>query len=112
MLFRSKLEVSGQELLFVLLTDSSIYTMLQVRIVAGAVKEENFEAVMKALNELNVRYKMFKYAVSGEGDLLLTVCLPSTAEHFDARLVSAVLEEILKHLTEVYPSLMRNIWAQ
>ena len=110
-LFRSFMEVSGQNLPTMLVLDDSIYVMLQVRVAAGVVKEANRAAVVEHLNQLNEKYKVFKYYVNEAGDIVIESCIPSTDDSFVPELVNAVIDVILKHLVEEYPQMMKIVWA-
>lgn len=110
-LYRSFMEVSGQNLPTMIVVDDSIYVMLQVRVAAGVVKEANKAAVMEHINKLNEKYKVFKYYVSDTGDIVIESCIPSTDNEFMPDLVHAVIDVILKHLTEEYPNIMKVVWA-
>lgn len=110
-IFRTQLEVGGQQLPVILITDDSLYTLLQVRVVAAAVKGANDLVLQEYVNTLNRTYKAFKYYLSETNDLILDSCLPAVPEQFEPQLVSLILDIILRHLTEEYPALMRTIWA-
>lgn len=108
--FRSRMEIGGQELPMIVLIDNSIYTLVRIQIVASAVKESNSVEISKLLNALNRQYKVFKYYVTEKGDLCLDCCIPSTEENFDGELIRMIIQVILQHLTEEYPNLMRSVW--
>lgn len=108
--FRSFMEVEGQNLPIVVITDRSIYTIIRVQIAGKVVKNHNPEEVLKYVNELNSQYKVFKYFVTEEGDLCLDSCIPSIDEKFDSELIYTVIDVLLKHLLEQYPILMGKIW--
>ena len=110
-LYRSFMEVSGQNLPTMLVLDDSIYVMLQVRVAAGVVKEANRAAVVEHLNQLNEKYKVFKYYVNEAGDIVIESCIPSTDDSFVPEMVNAVIDVILKHLVEEYPQMMKIFWA-
>ena len=110
-LYRSFMEVSGQNLPTMLVLDDSIYVMLQVRVAAGVVKEANRAAVVEHLNQLNEKYKVFKYYVNEAGDIVIESCIPSTDDSFVPEMVNAVIDVILKHLVEEYPQMMKIVWA-
>ncbi|MEG0797378.1 MAG: YbjN domain-containing protein [Acidaminococcaceae bacterium] len=109
--YRAFLEIKGQKLPTMLVVDDSIYGMLQVRVAEALVTEDNKTAVLTYINELNKKYKVFKYYVGDKGDLCLDSCMPSTGEGFDPNIVHAVIDVVLKHLNDEYPVLMRKIWA-
>ena len=56
-LYRSFMEVSGQNLPAMVVLDDSIYAMVQVRVAAGLVKDANRAAIMEHINKLmkNIR---------------------------------------------------------
>ena len=101
--YRAHMEVSSQNLPTMIVLDDSIYTMIQVRVAAGVVNGGNREAVLAHLNELNKKYKVFKYY---EG------CITTTDEGFEAPIIHTVIDVILKHLTEEYPVLMSKVWGK
>ncbi|MDL2280834.1 hypothetical protein LJC10_03110 [Selenomonadales bacterium OttesenSCG-928-I06] len=109
--FRSRIEVEGQHLPMIIIMDQSIYTMLRVQVSAKLVKDSNKNEILNYINDLNSKFKVFKYYVTEEGDLCLDSCILSTDDAFDGRMVQTVLDVVLKHLVEQYPILMRKIWA-
>ncbi len=111
MLYRAFLEVKGQKLPSLLVLDDSIYTMFQVLIATKVVTDTNKSAVENILNSYNRKFKVFKYYVNDNGDICLESCMPSTAESFDATIIQAVIDVVLKHLTEEYPKLMKELWG-
>ena len=109
--YRSAMEVGGQNLPTMLVIDESIYVMLQVRVGAGLVKESNKAAVMEHMNSLNENYKVFKYYANENGDIVIESCIPTTDEEFMPELVHAVIYVVLKHLNAEYPKLMKTVWS-
>ena len=109
--YRSAMEVGGQNLPTMLVIDDSIYVMLQVRVGAGMVKDSNRAAVMAHMNSLNENYKVFKYYANENGDIVIESCIPTTDEEFMPELVHAVIDVVLKHLNEEYPKLMKTVWS-
>ena len=89
----------------------SIYTMIQVRVAAGVVNAGNREGVLMHINELNKKYKVFKYYEGDNGDICLDSCITTTDEGFEAPVIHTVIDVILKHLVEEYPVLMRKVWG-
>ena len=109
--YRSAMEVGGQNLPTMLVIDESIYVMLQVRVGAGLVKESNKAAIMEHMNSLNENYKVFKYYANENGDIVIESCIPTTDEEFMPELVHAVIDVVLKHLNAEYPKLMKTVWS-
>ena len=109
--YRSFMEVSGQNLPTMVVLDDSIYAMVQVRVAGGVVKEANRAAVLAHLNQLNEKYKVFKYFVSESGDITIESCAPTTDDGFDPNVIHAIIDVILKHLADEYPQIMKVVWA-
>ncbi|WP_278537992.1 YbjN domain-containing protein [Fusobacterium varium] len=110
--YRSFMEVEGQNLPIIVITDNSIYSMIRVQVAAKVVKNHNLEKVLEYINELNRQYKVFKYFVTEDGDLCLDSCIPSSSDSFDGELVYTIIDVLLKHLVEHYAVLMRKIWSE
>lgn len=109
--FRSNIEVEGQKLETVLLLDNSIYNIIRVRVADGALKAANEVALIKAINEMNAKYKVFKYYFVEGGNLILDACVPSRAGEIDPEMLLTVMDVIVKHLAEDYKEIMKTIWA-
>ena len=109
--FRSSIEVEGQQLPTLVITDSSIYTMIRVRVANAALKEGNEPELLKAIGKLNSHYKIFKYYFAEDGALILDSYLLEKPEELDGDMVYTVLDIIVKHLLAEYKNIMKAIWA-
>ena len=109
--FRSSIEVEGQQLPTLVITDSSIYTMIRVRVANAALKEGNETELLKAIGKLNSHYKIFKYYFAEDGALILDSYLLEYPEELDGDMVYTVLDIIVKHLLAEYKNIMKAIWA-
>ena len=109
--FRSSIEVEGQQLPTLVITDSSIYTMIRVRVANAALKEGNETELLKAIGKLNSHYKIFKYYFAEDGALILDSYLSEKPEELDGDMVYTVLDIIVKHLLAEYKNIMKAIWA-
>lgn len=110
--FRSSMQIKGQVLPFAILVDDSVYTLLQVQLVAGAVKGETFANLAPYLNELNNNYRVFKFVTTADGDLLLNACVPAQNDGFDPVLLNAIIGETVKFLEAEYASIMAKVWNE
>lgn len=110
--FRSNLPVAGQNLPFWIVIDDSVYTMIQVQIVAGIAVADKRERICGFLNDLNEQYKVLKYSADGQGNIILSCCIPAGVPHFEPALVIAILNQIQSNLDETYAELMRQLWAK
>lgn len=109
--FRSNITIDGQQLPTVIVLDSSIYSMIRVRIAPSAVNEANEAELTKALMALNRQYKLFKYYLADDGALILDACVLERTDASDGDMIYTVLDVIIKHLTEEYKKLMHLIWG-
>lgn len=109
--FRSAIDVEGQQLPTLVILDSSIYAMIRVRVANAALKEENKTALVEAINKINSQYKIFKYYFADDGALILDSYVLSRQEELDCDMVYTVLDIIVKHLTAEYKNIMKLIWA-
>lgn len=110
-IFRTNLEVGGQQLPVIFVTDDSLHASLQVRVAPEALQAGNSQSVLTYVNELNRTYKSFKYFIGIDNALILDICLTAVPEQFEPQLVSLTLDILLRHLQEKYPVIMRKIWA-
>lgn len=109
--FRSAIDVEGQQLPTLVILDSSIYAMIRVRVANAALKEENKTVLVEAINKINSQYKIFKYYFADDGALILDSYVLSRQEELDCDMVYTVLDIIVKHLTAEYKNIMKLIWA-
>ncbi|MBR1976260.1 MAG: YbjN domain-containing protein [Phascolarctobacterium sp.] len=110
--FRSLMQVKGQTLPFAVLIDKSVYALLQVQLAPAIIKGDVLGKVAAYLNEMNNNYRVFKFVVTNEGDLLLNACVVSKDDNFDPALVNAIIAETVKFLEGEYASIMAKIWKE
>ena len=110
--FHSLMQVKGQTLPFAILLDKSVYGLLQVRLAPEIIKGEVLAKVATYLNEMNNNYRVFKFVITNEGDLLLNACIVSKDDAFDPALVNAIIAETVKFLEAEYASIMAKVWEE
>ena len=110
--FRSLMQVKGQTLPFAVLIDKSVYALLQVQLAPAIIKGDVLSKVAAYLNEMNNNYRVFKFVVTNEGDLLLNACVVSKDDNFDPALVNAIIAETVKFLEGEYASIMAKVWKE
>lgn len=108
--FRSQLEVAGNNLPAVVILDDSLYGMLRVLIAPKAVSEENEKNLLTLLNGYNKRYKSFKHYLDEEGSVILDLCMILQDENVDGDLIYSMFGSILTHLNEGYKEIMQTVW--
>ena len=71
-MFRSNIEINGQQLPTIVVLDSSIYGMVRVLVAQRVLNDANEAELLKELNRLNKGYKSFKYYFDDNGSLILS----------------------------------------
>ncbi len=110
-LYRSSMEIKGQFLPVIVILDSSIYGIVRVVVGSKVVNDKNESDLGVYINEMNSRYKVFKYYTVEDGSLILDACLPASDEGFEPDIVRTILDVILQHLDETFADTMKTIWA-
>lgn len=110
--FRSRVEVDGQELPLLVLLDRSIFSMIRVQISPKCKTEENELAVLNLANDLNLKYKPFKLYFDGEGSLILDICMITPDEKAEeiGDMVYGMFNVMITFLNENYRTMMKTIW--
>lgn len=110
--FNSQMEVQKQLLQMHVILDDSIYAMIRIFVAPRIATEETKGKIAAYLNEFNKKYKVFKYYISDEGDIVLDCCLTvANDDTFEPQLVTSIIDVALNHLQEQYPEIMKNLWA-
>lgn len=109
--FRSRIETKGQILPMAVIVDTSVFTIIRTQIAAGLPSEKQTQ-ITAALNDLNEKYKIFKYYMSPAGIVYLDVCLPFIDDTFDSNMIQLMLNVLVQHLNDAYSNIMEGIWAK
>ena len=114
--FRSQIQVEGQQLPTVVILDDSVFSMIRVSISPKAVTESNELAVLRLANQDNLKYKPFKLYVDANGALIMDMCVVTmgkTADDFTGLgdEIYAMLEVVIDYLNENYRTIMKAIWG-
>ena len=105
------MEIKGQFLPVIVIFDASIYGIVRVIVGSKVVNEKNESDLAAYINEMNSRYKVFKYYTVEDGSLVLDACLPASDEGFEPDIVRTILDVVLQHLDETFGDTMKTIWA-
>lgn len=106
---RTRMEVGKNLLPMAILVDKSAYTLIQVELMPKLVPADKFDKFAKSLNALNNAVRLFKFTLSGQGDLMLNATLTFVDEQFDPAMLHAILVEIMKYLDKDYNDLTKAI---
>lgn len=110
-LFRSVVEINGQNLPVLLVLDDSIYGIVRVVIAPKVLTKENSASLHEAINKLNKTYKAFKYYFDDAGNLILDCSLLCDSETVKGDFICSFFANVvIKHLKDEYKNLMKQIW--
>ena len=109
--FRSNITAEGQQLPTLILLDDSIYGIVRVRVANNALKDSNEAELVKTINELNAKYKVFKYYIADDGALIMDSVILNKPGEVDGDMIYTVLDVVVRHLNEDYKKIMKLIWA-
>ena len=109
--FRSFLTVENEDLPMWIEMDDSIFVMIYVRLSTKSVNKKKRSEILEYFNDMNSRFKVFKYTTNSRGESLLMSCIPVAPDGFKPELVNGILDVILKHLEETYAGFMCRVWS-
>lgn len=109
--FRSRVETKGQILPMAIFIDTSVFTLVRTQIVSGIAADKRAR-VAEYINDLNLKYKIFKYYLRPDGLVYLDVCLPFVDATFDCKMIQLMLSVLVQHLDNVYEDFMRVVWSR
>ena len=81
--------------------------MIQVQLLADALKFNNDKYILRILNKWNCNLKLFKYVLDDEGNVVLTSCLLNKVNEADGDKIFAVLDVMLQYITDDYKNIMQ-----
>ena len=110
-IFRSRIEAKGQILPMAVLIDTSVFTVIRTQIITGLSADRQLR-IKEYLNELNMKFKIFKYYLKDDGTVYLDICLPFVDETFDSKMIQLMLSVLVQHLEAVYEDFMAHVWAK
>ena len=108
--FRSHMDIEGQQLPTLVILDNSIFVQIRVVLLKKARSKEKELEVLQVLNEENMKYKPFKLYFSQEGDCILDVSLVTEQEKLSGDMVYTMFKVLIDYLNENYRKIMKAIW--
>lgn len=109
-IFRSNIEVNGQQLPTIVILDSSIYGMIRILVAPKVLNDNNETELFKEVNNLNKAYKSFKYYFDNEGSLIADCCVLLKDGTVDGDLFYTMFKVIIRNLNSEYKKMMQLIW--
>ena len=110
-MFRSRVEANGQRLPCAVIIDKSVFTLIRTQIISG-VKEDKRPRIKDYINDINGRYKFFKYYMRPDGTVYLDLCLPFENDDINGKTVQLALQLLIRHLEDEYDKFMEHVWAK
>ena len=86
--------------------DDSIYGLIRVQV---APSVQNKDKLLAYFDELNAKYKSFKYYTNETG-IYLDTCILGVKQ--DSELIIAITDTIVKNLEEEYAKIMNLLWSK
>lgn len=111
-ILQSYLGVKEQNLPMIIVTDDTVYTMIQIQVATAVVNDENRVKLLELLNGYNLQFRMLKYSISDDGNIILTCSIPSSNDHFEPAIVIVMIDQMKVHLDEVYSTVMSKVWEK
>mgnify|MGYP000517900407 FL=1 len=108
--FRSHIDVGGNQLPTLVILDSSIYCMIRLLVAPKSLRDDNKEAVLELMNGYNKKYKSFKYYADDEGNLVMDTCVLFKDGEADGDMIYTMFNVIINHLNESYKDTMKAVW--
>lgn len=108
--FRSQININGNNLPTIVIADDSIYSMIRILVAPKTPEEGLSKDLAVLLNTYNYTYKAFKYYVDHTGALILDIPIISAGDSLNGDLVYALFDTVIKHLTDAYKDIMKEIW--
>ena len=106
--FHGFLGFKGKQLPIAIVVDKTVYSLIQVEVMADAVNDDNREKILELLNTYNLQFKMFNYSVINKAIVLDCSIIASDAK-FEPAIFMLMLEQIEKHLGDIYASIMAEV---
>lgn len=109
--FHTFVKVYGQNIPAIIVIDDSIYTTIRIQVIPDIEYNQNKEAFMDCVNEMNISYKAVKYYLGTDNGLYLDMYIPGRNDDLDCELVMDLLEAVKSHLETEYPNWMKLLWT-
>lgn len=112
-IFRSNLDIKKTLLPMAIFVDDTIYVNVRIQLIAKLLTDKKKEQkVTEYLNQLNEKYKIFKFYINANKELLLDCCIPYlTVETFEPKLIRVIIEAAGQFLLTEYADVLKKIQA-
>lgn len=108
--FRSFVEIGGQQLPLVIILDDSVCGVIRIKVAGEVLRPENESAWLKKINQLNLQYKVLKYYFAEDSSLMLEGSVVHENNQLNGDSIYNLLDLMVKHLAGEYKNFMKLIW--
>jgi hypothetical protein len=106
--FHTFLAFKGKKLPIAIVVDKTVYSLIQVEVMANVVNDDNREKILELLNTYNLQFKMFNYSIINKA-IVLECSIIASDSKFEPAIFMAMLGQIESHLANIYASLMAEL---
>lgn len=110
-IFQGFLGVKGKKLRIAIVVNNTVYSLIQVEVIADVVNDDNRMRILELLNTYNLQFKMFNYSVMNNSIVLDCSIIASDAK-FEPAIFMVMLEQIEAHLGDLYASIMAEVTVE
>ena len=112
-LFRSNFRMDGNLLPFGIFVDDTPFAMIRVVVVAEALRDDNEKEVTGLINQLNLKYKPYKFYIDGAKNLMAESCVIFRDGEDDVGdMLLFVLNLAQQDLGKEYKAIMQTVWGE
>ena len=112
-LFRSNFRMDGNLLPFGIFVDDTPFAMIRVVVVAEALRDDNEKEVTGLINQLNLKYKPYKFYIDGAKNLMAESCvILRDGEDAVGDMLLFVLNLAQQDLGKEYKAIMQPVWGK
>lgn len=112
-LFRSNFRMDGNLLPFGIFVDDTPFAMIRVVVVAEALRDDNEKEVTGLINQLNLKYKPYKFYIDGAKNLMAESCVIfRDGEDAVGDMLLFVLNLAQQDLGKEYKAIMQTVWGK
>ncbi|MCH4167227.1 MAG: YbjN domain-containing protein [Megasphaera sp.] len=110
--FYSHLDIAKQLLRLQVILDDSIYAIVRIYVAEGIVTGARKYRTLKVLNEYNKQYKLFKYYITDEKDIVFECNLTVETDTFQPQRIRQVIALAGGHLQKEYDALIDTVMGK
>lgn len=111
-IFRSQLNVDGTPLPLIVEMDDSPFGILRVPLEPKAVKEGKKEALHELMNQLNAHYKIYKFYLDNQDNLLLDTSVIFRDANVDGNMLYSLFNVMIHDLKDIQKDVKKTLYGE